>query len=618
MKYARPVTRAAAKGRGGLAAIACGLGAGLALVLAAPRADAQQPTFHLDRLEMPGAPDDGLVLFRPTTQPAAMFFAQLGLGYSRDPLIISDITNDKLSIHNSHRGVIQDQFTQYMTAGFEFLDRFVVSASLPVTWGQDGNQPNYSGNIFGGVNSTNFSTSGPGAGDTRLDLRSTIIASRDRSAILGAQLNIFVPSGSTGNFGGDGSSGAMLMVTGEYTYKFLTFVANTGFDFRPLNSINAPSGGDGLGIGDEWRWAVGAFMPLKDGKYRIGATIFGQTGITSSPTTGSTAFKSQNTPIEWNVEGRMKLGPHSRFWVGAGIGTRITDGYGAPDLRIVGLAGVYIPILESEALSPEEARLARREKWRSQMGKDSDHDGIPDDIDACPNGPEDHLGSEPNDGCPMPADRDGDGIPDMLDKCPDVPEDKDGIQDADGCPEDDADHDGIPDTKDACPKEPGKPSPDPKKNGCPQFIKLEGSTVRILQQVHFAYNSATILPDSFSMLDEIASLLKASPQIKRMAIEGHTDDRGPDEYNLTLSQARAGSVRTWLIQHGVEGARLAAHGYGKLHPIADNTTDEGRLANRRVEFKILEEGEPPRPTPPSPAPSPPPPAPSPPPSPKAP
>jgi outer membrane protein OmpA-like peptidoglycan-associated protein len=200
----------------------------------------------------------------------------------------------------------------------------------------------------------------------------------------------------------------------------------------------------------------------------------------------------------------------------------------------------------------------------------------------------------------MPADRDGDGIPDMSDKCPDQPEDKDGIQDADGCPEDDADHDGIPDAQDACPLEPGQPSPDPKRNGCPQFIKLEGSSVRILQPVHFAYNSATILPDSFPMLQEIANLLKVNPQIKRMAIEGHTDDRGPADYNMNLSQSRASSVSRWLSEHGVEAGRLEAHGYGKTKPIADNATDEGRTANRRVEFKIVTEVDPGKASPPPP------------------
>ena len=135
----------------------------------------------------------------------------------------------------------------------------------------------------------------------------------------------------------------------------------------------------------------------------------------------------------------------------------------------------------------------------------------------------------------MPPDRDGDGIPDQYDKCPDVPEDKDGIDDGDGCPEDDADNDGIPDAQDACPKEPGQKNTDPKKNGCPTFIKVEGNVVRILQQVHFATGSATILPESFPMLQEIANLLKANKGIKRMSIEGHTDNRGSADLNKKLS-----------------------------------------------------------------------------------
>jgi len=261
------------------------------------------------------------------------------------------------------------------------------------------------------------------------------------------------------------------------------------------------------------------------------------------------------------------------------------------------MLGAYVPILESDATSPDP-KMALREKWRAEGSIDSDHDGIPDDQDACPNDPEDHKGNDPNDGCPEPADRDGDGIPDQYDKCPDVPEDKDGIDDQDGCPEDDADQDGIPDTSDACPREPGQPSPDPKKNGCPQFIHLEGSVVRVLQQVHFATASTTILPDSFPMLQEIANLLKANPQIKRMSIEGHTDDRGEAEMNKKLSDGRANSVMTWLNQHGVAAERLEAHGYGEERPIADNATAEGRATNRRVEFKITDEDTgPPKPKP---------------------
>ncbi len=470
-----------------------------------------------------------------------------------------------------------------------------------MTWIQDGQNPNYAnGGIFNSTPGAIVDTQGPAAGDMRLDLRAVIWRSENRKAAVGGQLSVFFPTGDVNNFGSDGSTTAMLMVNGEYTIKFIlpvTLVANLGVDFRPQTSIDQPTQGEGLGIGTEWRWAVGAFVPLKKNKYRVGATIFGQTGIVDGNISGNTFFTRQNTPIEWQVEGRMKFGPKNHWWWGLGAGTQILEGYGAPDFRAMGMLGAYVPIFDSSAPSPDP-KIALHEKWRSQGGLDSDHDGIPDDMDACPNDPEDHKGNDPNDGCPEPADRDGDGIPDQYDKCPDQPEDKDGIDDTDGCPEDDADQDGVPDATDACPKEPGSPSPDPKKNGCPQFIHLEGSVVRVLQQVHFATASATILPDSFPMLQEIANLLRANPQIKRMTIDGHTDDRGEAEMNKRLSDARAKSVMLWLVQHGVEQDRLESHGYGEEKPIADNATGEGRAANRRVEFKILDEEDgPPKPKP---------------------
>ena len=561
-------------------------------LLASPRpAQAQQKTFHLDRLEVPGAPDDGIAIFRPATQPRNIFFGQLGIGYSLRPLRTSNVTTVESLLNRSRSSIIQDQFAVYGNAGFQFLDRATFAVAFPWYPIQTGGNPNYTpGNIQGPgqTRTTYVSTGGPSAGDVRLDLRGTFWRSDDRRTAFGAQVNFFVPSGTTTNFGGDGGSHAIFMLTGEHTIKTITLVANIGPHFRPRHSINDPDNGSGLGVGNELRWAVGAFLPLKEGKYRLGATIFGQTGIESDRIIGDTFFTSQNTPIEIQGEGRMRFGPDNHWWAGLGAGTALARGYGAPDLRVVGLVGTYVPFFDTDPKSPDR-RAARRAQWRREHLSDRDNDGIPDDIDACPDEPEDHKGNDPNDGCPLPPDRDGDGIPDAYDKCPDEPEDKDGIDDGDGCPEDDADKDGVPDAVDACPKEPGPPSADAKKNGCPSFIKVEGNVVRIMQQVHFATNSASILPDSFPMLTEIANLLKANPAIKRMSIDGHTDNRGSAELNKRLSQDRANSVMRWLTQHGIEASRLEAHGYGLERPIDDNNTDAGRAANRRVEFKILEE-----------------------------
>ncbi|MFO0674029.1 MAG: OmpA family protein [Polyangiaceae bacterium] len=561
-------------------------------LFATTRAQAQQPTFALDRLQIPGAPDDGIVMFRPVTQPKPTAFAQLALGYQRNPLKATNITKDRSALSSSPTGVVQDQLTTYVNAGFQFLNRFTLAVALPVTIVQDGQNPNYPVNtLFGGSSTTAVNTDGAHLNDMRIDFRAVLARTGDEKGALGGMASIVAPSGSNSNFGGDGNTSGLFMVQGEYDFNWLVATANTGIHFRPRNSINNPVGDSGLGIGNEWRWAVGAFLPLKAGKYRLGANIFGQTGIEGGdPIIGDTFAKKRNTPIEWNGEARMRFGAEEHYWAGATVGTLLNNGYGAPDLRIVAMAGVYTNIFDVDAKAPEQKK-ALREKWKSERSADSDHDGIPDDIDACPNDPEDHEGSDPNDGCPMPPDRDGDGIPDQYDKCPDQPEDKDGIDDGDGCPEDDADKDGVPDATDACPHEPGQPAPDPKRNGCPQFIKLENGRVDVLQQVHFQTGSDKILPDSFPMLQEIANLLKVNQGIKRMSIEGHTDDRGNDDMNMKLSQKRSDSVMRWLSEHGVEGSRLEAHGFGETKPIADNKTDKGRAANRRVEFKILDESD---------------------------
>jgi OOP family OmpA-OmpF porin len=590
---------------GALSTALAGLAGAAALLLSEGVASAQQTTFHLDRLEVPGAPDDGLILFRPATQPLQTFYAQLGLGLSIDPLRTANITQDPGTLRVAPRNAVTSQFLTYLSAGFELFDRLTLGATFPVTWEQSGSVPTPPalGNPFAnGTGKTTYSLSSPAAGDTRIDARWVISRADDKSWAFGGQISLFAPtgSGSETNFGGDDGFRAMPMVTGEWRpspkFPWPIFIANTGIDIRPEASINDPGGKSGprsgLGVGSEWRWAVGAMLPLMDDKYRIGATIFGQTGLQGSGNTqtGGTTFSPQNTPIEWNVEGRMRV-PYAiandRWFAGVGAGSRIVDGYGAPDFRIVALIGMSVPIEDTNAHSPKVRERIKLQIHESM--KDTDGDGIPDDIDACPTEPEDHKDPDPMDGCPQPSDRDGDGIPDQFDKCPDVPEDKDGIDDQDGCPEDDADQDGIPDVKDACPKEPGQPDPDPKKNGCPRFIHLEGSSVRVLQQVHFQTGSATILPDSFPMLGEIAALLKATPGIKKMRIEGHTDSHGNAAMNLDLSQRRAASVRQWLIEHGIAAGRLESQGYGLTQPIDTNDTDAGRAANRRVEFKILEE-----------------------------
>ena len=206
---------------------------------------------------------------------------------------------------------------------------------------------------------------------------------------------------------------------------------------------------------------------------------------------------------------------------------------------------------------------------------DRDGDGVPDDVDRCPDEP----GPKENFGCPW-GDRDKDGIPDNLDKCPDVP----GIPELQGCPDVDSDGDGIPDRLDKCPLVPGVP-PD----GCPKkynLIQVLKDRIEIKQQIHFATNKATILPDSFALLNEVADVIKSNPHLE-VRIEGHTDSTGSPKRNMKLSQDRADAVKTYLVTQGVPADHLAAVGFGPTRPIASNASQKGKSMNRRVEFRIV-------------------------------
>jgi outer membrane protein OmpA-like peptidoglycan-associated protein len=90
------------------------------------------------------------------------------------------------------------------------------------------------------------------------------------------------------------------------------------------------------------------------------------------------------------------------------------------------------------------------------------------------------------------------------------------------------------------------------------------------------------------LLNQVAALLQSATQIKRLRVEGHTDDRGKDAYNLELSKRRAASVVRYLLEQGVADNRLTSEGYGETRPISDNKTAAGRSQNRRVEFVVLE------------------------------
>ncbi len=231
-------------------------------------------------------------------------------------------------------------------------------------------------------------------------------------------------------------------------------------------------------------------------------------------------------------------------------------------------------------------------------GQDKDKDNSFRDV------AEDHDQFEDEDGCPD-FDNDKDGLFDKVDKCPDDPEDVDGFEDDDGCPDPDNDRDKICDPwvtekgqlerhadlckgVDKCPNEPETYNGHEDEDGCPDELKLIRVTVQkieLLEKIFFDYNKATIKPESFPLLNEVAKVLKSRPTMT-VRIEGHTDDRGGKTYNMKLSRERARSVRNYLIKAGIDPSRMVSEGFGLTRPLVPNTSDSNRDKNRRVEFVI--------------------------------
>jgi len=122
---------------------------------------------------------------------------------------------------------------------------------------------------------------------------------------------------------------------------------------------------------------------------------------------------------------------------------------------------------------------------------------------------------------------------------------------------------------------------DVKKNI--ELFRTSGGTTRLL--VYFDFDRADLKNESMPDLNRGVRFLKENPGI-RVEIAGHTDSMGTDSYNNRLSQQRAESVRTYLVQGGIDASRISARGYGESQPIADNGSDEGRARNRRVEMRV--------------------------------
>lgn len=533
--------------------------------LSAPQvASAQKTTFYLDRLQMAGAPDDGVGVWRPQMGDRTRFFGQLGFGLSLNPYRVENYvdTVDQAPIVEEQNGApVEMQLVTYVNAGVEILERFAFQISFPMAVYQSVNSlVNTDARIRQEVDVREIAPM-----DLRLDGRVVVLRNEAKTLKLGAIASLWFPTGDEYTFGGDKTITGALGIAAEYDPGPVAVALNVGYHFRPTQELNE------FKLGDELKYGLGAWVPLGEGRFRIGAEATGSLGITNG------SFGDvDNLPLEARLEGRMRLGSDpSQGWIGISAGPRLTAGY-APDFRALAFVGGWFPVTDTKPKNVD---------FQYVIPGDVDKDKLPDDIDMCPTAPEDGKGPNVDDGCPESLN--------------------------------DADSDGILDAEDACPHEPGPRNADPAKNGCPEFIRRakDSDLIEVLKEVQFAFDRADLLPPAFPILNEVIRLLKVNPDIELVRIEGHTDDFGSTKYNDDLSQNRANSVMAYLTERGIASGRLEAQGVGKRRPLVDNSTPEGRQKNRRVEFHIVRQkgqpaGAPPTPLTPT-LPATPPPAPSP-------
>jgi outer membrane protein OmpA-like peptidoglycan-associated protein len=545
-------------------------------------ATAQSPQIDLNQFRPAELATDGFSASTPDGQGHLRFGFQVWLDYSDDPLRVTDPAGTQIE-------AVHQQMTGHLMLSLGLADHLVLFIDMPY---------HFIIKEGGGVTTT-FPMQHQNLGDLYFGARFNFFGTREDVFQIGAQAAMTINTASLASsqqtFAGQVDTKPYL---GGWFELLLNF--NAGDVVRIPLQVGYKLGTQGqnvtpdLFVGNEFTYGGGVLIMLGDDQFMISAEAFGRTAANST-----VGFWAKNeTPVE--VLGGFKWLPDFGFTLGVGGSAGVTDGYGAPDWRVFGMLGYTMP--------------------EDKKAPDADGDGIPDELDKCPTEAEDFDDFQDEDGCPD-LDNDGDGVLDVDDKCPNDPEDMDGFEDEDGCPDPDNDGDGILDVDDQCPNDAGPPEnngcPDPDRDGdgvpdridnCPdepgtvehqgcqekQLVVIGEGRLEILEKVYFKTGSAKLQKRSWALLDNVAAVLIAHPEIKKIRVEGHSDKTGSLKFNMILSKKRANTVVRYLVGRGqVSKSRLVAKGFGPKKPLVpDAKTKEEQAMNRRVEFHIAAKEEP--------------------------
>ncbi len=550
------------------------------------------------------------------------FRAGLVFDYAHTPLVLRDSRSGQEQVTN----VVSDMLVANVQAGLGLWNRVNIHLALPLSFYQDGAAASVGG--LGAASSAAI-------GDPRIGVRVRALGESDRDAFslhFGAQL--YFNAGLFGvsphsNVTDDGFRGRLnATIAGREGPIRWSFSLGAHLRQNTVTVLDTT-------IGNDLYATAGLHYVALEDRLSFGPELWASTVLDN-------AFEAKHNNLEGTLGVNYLIA--DRIQVGAAVGPGFARGAGTPDWRAIARVA-YAPserdvappppldtdgdgVLDPDDVCPTTPQGAHPDPARLGCPLvDTDSDGVFDNEDQCVTEP---MGANPDParrGCPR-RDADSDGVFDDEDQCVDVPQgpnpdpDRRGCPDGDddhdtvrnaldqcravpqgpqpdpqraGCPLPDRDHDTVPDPTDHCPDVPGVPSTNPELNGCPnRFVVVDGTVIRLLRPVFFATNRDVILPVSAPVLTAVGDVLRASGWIRRIRIEGHTDDVNTDEYNLDLSQRRANNVMRWLVQNGIAAERLEARGFGEARPerpidgLTGNALRDARAQNRRVMFIVVE------------------------------
>ncbi|HVK85063.1 MAG TPA: OmpA family protein [Kofleriaceae bacterium] len=459
-----------------------------------------------------------------------------------------------------------------------------------------------------------YKLDGQGIGNVGLHVKTRFLKTSKPPHIgLGLIASLYLPTATKDRFMGEDKLTPQLMLLADKELgrrRRLRIGLNAGVrlrqttTFTDVGDMGAPATNGTITASAELPFGLGAAYAISPQRFDVVGELVG-----SVPLGNHEAYQ----PLEAVAGVKLYLARNSFLSLGVGRGLASSKG-GSPNARaFIGI--VFEPNIgdrDGDGLkddvdrcpdSPEDMDGFEDEDGCPEL--DNDRDGILDGDDKCPLIPEDLDGIADEDGCPEdepqpdagpgePLDSDGDKILDVDDLCPNDPEDYDGFEDEDGCPDLDNDRDKILDRDDKCPDKPESYNNTDDEDGCPDrgVIEFTERGFVPLQPINFELNKAVIKKDSYHILDGVVAALKGYSFIALLEVQGHTDEQGDDAYNLDLSERRAAAVMEYLVSHGIDPSRLTSAGYGETQPKIRERSQRAYAINRRVEFLIIKRAAP--------------------------